>query len=441
MPSNPHRSRSSRTGETEPLLEPATQAHLAEDGLLGSDRGSQTSTDELPEESATLRIAAAAWSFAVVGLFTSTTGAVIPHLEESYQLTDIQVSALFLVGPIGYVIASYLNDSVHAKFGQRGIAVIGPLCHLLYAAVAAARPPFPVFLMGAAAGAFGVGLVDGSWCAWFAALDNANALSGLLHGSFSTGAALCPYLVGLMLSEDGGLWYRWYYVLTAAAAIESCILCWAFRNENAERYHKSKLYQEIASDPASKGAIFKYKATWVYAGYLLIYVGAECTISGWIVAFMLRVRHASTYASSICSSAFWAGMAAGRLMLGVVTDKLGVKRAVVVYLIFAPVFTLLFIFVRVLWFSVVVMALLGFVMGPLFPSAIVQLVNLLPKELHVAAVSFVASLGQVGGALLPYMLGAITQVAGLETFQYMLLVQFGILFIIWIPSFGLSSGQ
>lgn len=134
-------------------------------------------------------------------------------------------------------------------------------------------------------------------------------------------------------------------------------------------------------------------------------------------------------------------MAAGRLMLGVVTDKLGVKRAVVVYLIFAPAFTLLFIFVRVLWFSVVVMALLGFVMGPLFPSAIVQLVNLLPKELHVAAVSFVASLGQVGGALLPYMLGAITQVAGLETFQYMLLVQFGILFIIWIPSFGLSSGQ
>ncbi|KAF4834298.1 Bypass of stop codon protein 6 [Colletotrichum tropicale] len=373
MTSKPHRPTSSRTGETEPLLEPATQAHLAEDGLLGSDRGSQTSTDELPAESATLRIAAAAWSFAVVGLFTSTTGAVIPHLEESYQLTDIQVSALFLVGPIGYVIASYLNDSVHAKFGQRGIAVIGPLCHLLYAAVAAVRPPFPVFLM--------------------------------------------------------------------AAAIESCILCWAFRNENAERYHKSKLYQEIASDPASKGAIFKYKATWVYAGYLLIYVGAECTISGWIVAFMLRVRHASTYASSICSSAFWAGMAAGRLMLGVVTDKLGVKRAVVVYLIFAPVFTLLFIFVRVLWFSVVVMALLGFVMGPLFPSAIVQLVNLLPKELHVAAVSFVASLGQVGGALLPYMLGAITQVAGLETFQYMLLVQFGILFIIWIPSFGLSSGQ
>ncbi|KAJ0366682.1 hypothetical protein COL26b_011559 [Colletotrichum chrysophilum] len=383
MPSEPHRPTSFRTGETEPLLEPATQAHLAGDGILDSDPRSPTSTDELPEERATLRIAAAAWSFAVVGLFTSTTGAVIPHLEESYQLTDIQVSALFLVGPIGYVIASYLNDSVHAKFGQRGIAIIGPLCHLLYAAVAAARPPFPVFLMGAAAGAFG----------------------------------------------------------TAAAAIESCILCWAFRNENAERYHKSKLYQEIASDPASKGAIFKYKATWVYAGYLLIYVGAECTISGWIVAFMLRVRHASTYASSICSSAFWAGMAAGRLMLGVVTDKLGVKRAVVVYLIFAPVFTLLFIFVRVLWFSVVVMALLGFVMGPLFPSAIVQLVNLLPKELHVAAVSFVASLGQVGGALLPYMLGAITQVAGLETFQYMLLVQFGILFIIWIPSFGLSSGQ
>ncbi|KAL0935587.1 major facilitator superfamily transporter [Colletotrichum truncatum] len=424
--------------EAEPLLDQAARGdEIHHDSSMVSD--ATLGADEHKDETIALRIAAAAWSFVVVGLFTSTTGVVIPHLEEHYKLTDIQVSAIFLVMPIGYIIASWRNDFIHNKFGQRGIATIGPLCHLVYAATASFRPPFPVFLLAAAIGAFGIGLIDGSWCAWVAALRQANTLSGLLHGSFSTGAAICPYLVGIMLSESGSLWYRWFYVLSFASAIEIVVLLFAFRHEDSEKYHKSKLHQDIATGQATKGAIFKYSATWTYATYLLVYVGAECTISGWIVAFMLRVRHASTYASSLCSSAFWAGMAAGRLMLGLVTDKLGVRRAVVIYLLFAPAFVVLFIVIRVLWFSVFSMALLGFFMGPLFPSSIVQLVELLPKELHVASVSFVASLGQVGGALLPYMLGAITQLVGLQVFQYMLLVQFAILLVIWIASFRLSA--
>ncbi|KAF9872445.1 hypothetical protein CkaCkLH20_09942 [Colletotrichum karsti] len=425
----------SDTTETEPLL--GQHENGASNGDI--DANAALNVNGHRGDGLALRIAAATWSFVVVGLFTSTTGVVIPHLEKTYQLTDIQVSAIFLVLPVGYIIASYLNHAFHEKLGQRGIAVIGPLCHLVYGLTAATRPPFPVFLMGAAVGAFGIGLIDGSWCAWVAGLNKANTLSGLLHGSFSTGAAICPYLAGLMLSESGDLWYQWFYVLAGAAAIEVIVLSWSFRHQTAEEYHQSKLHEDITSDPAAKGAIFRCNATWVYALYLLIYVGAECTISGWIVAFMLRVRHASTYASSICSSGFWAGMAVGRLILGAVTDKLGVKRAVVIYLLFAPVFTVLFMLIRVLWFSVFSMALLGFVMGPLFPSSVVQLVELLPKELHVAAVSFVASLGQVGGALLPYILGAITSVTGLEVFQYMLLVQFALLLVIWIASFGLST--
>ncbi|KAF6810271.1 major facilitator superfamily transporter [Colletotrichum plurivorum] len=422
--------------ETEPLL----SSFADEDDTSSSTINPEIdASDDAANEKITWRVAAAAYSFFVVGLFTSTVGVTIPHLQAYYHLSDIHVSAIFLVGPVGYIIASRLNDLIHAKLGQRGIAVVGPACHLFYALVAALRPPFAVLLAAAGVAGFGIGLVDGSWCAWVAALRRANTLSGLLHGSFSVGAAVCPYLVGLMLSAGGELWYQWFFVLAAAAALEFVFLSWAFRRENADRYNRSKLLQAAAPDEASKGAILRCPATWVYAGYLLVYVGAECTISGWIVAFMLRVRHASTYVSSVCSSAFWAGMAAGRLVLGALTDRLGVRRAVIVYLFFAPLLVVLFIVVRVLWFSVLSMAMLGFVMGPLFPSCIVQLVGLLPRDLHVGAVSFVASLGQVGGALLPYMLGAITQVAGLQAFQYMLLVQFAIMLVVWVGSFRLSA--
>lgn len=409
-------------------------------------------------------MAAAAWSFVVLGLFVSTIGVTIPHIQDDYRLTDIHVSAIFLVGPVGYCLASSLSNRIHLRFGQRGIAVLGPACHLLYAVTGALHPPFSVFLLATGVGSLGVGLLDGSWCAWVAGLESANTLSGILHGSFSVGAAICPYLAGIMLSANDGLWYQWFYVLVScfwvvlhraqdvlansssqsiASALELLILCLAFRHEDSKRYHSSRGYSalETSNDKVNQREVLKYSATWVYAAYLLADVGTESTVSGWVVAFMLRVRNSSTYASSICSSGFWAGMAVGRVALGVVTDKLGARRAVVLYLALAPVFVILFMFVRVLWVSVLSMSLVGFLMGPLFPSCIVQLVHFLPKELHVSAVSFVASIGQIGGAILPYLLGAITQVIGLWVFPYMLLAQFSAMLLLWTLSLRLSRND
>ncbi|KZL72405.1 MFS transporter [Colletotrichum tofieldiae] len=434
-------SASSNSMETERLL-----------GLGAAEENHDDSSNRIPGSSRpdgqkqgqiTFKMAAAAWSFVVLGLFVSTIGVTIPHLQESYQLTDIHVSAIFLVGPIGYCLASSLSNHIHLRFGQRGIAILGPACHVFYAIIGALRPPFPVFLLGAGIGSFGIGLLDGSWCAWVAGLKNANTLSGILHGSFSLGAAICPYIAGRLFSTNNGLWHQWFYVLSITSALELLVLCLAFRHEDSNKYKISEVdhSQQSFDDKVNQREVLRYSATWIYAAYLLADVGTESTVSGWVVAYMLRVRHTSTYASSICSSGFWAGMAIGRLALGIVTDRLGARRAVVLYLLLAPVFVLLFTLVRILWVSVLTMSLIGFLMGPLFPSCIVQLVYFLPKELHVGAVSFVASVGQIGGAILPYLLGVITQTMGLWVFPYMLLAQFSAMLLFWILSLRLSRND
>ncbi|KAK1959774.1 major facilitator superfamily transporter [Colletotrichum sublineola] len=431
----------SDTTETERLLGSASEEESFENdspSLIPALNGIY----EHHHDQLALKVAATAWSFIVLGLFVSTIGVIIPHLQQDYQLTDIHVSSIFLVGPVGYCSASSLSNRIHLRFGQRGIAIIGPACHFFYAVTGALHPPFPVFLFSVGIGSFGMGLVDGSWCAWVAGLQSANTLSGILHGSFSVGAAICPYVAGILLTKNNGLWYQWFNILSFASALEILILCLAFRHEDASKYHD----KEADTNPKSlvqsnQVEILKYTATWIYAAYLLADVGTESTVSGWVVAFMLRVRHTSTYASSICSSGFWAGMAVGRLALGFVTDKLGARRAVILYLLLTPVFVVLFTLVRVLWVSVLAMSLVGFFMGPLFPSCIVQLVYFLPKGLHVGAVSFVASVGQIGGAILPYLLGVITQAIGLWVFPYMLLVQFSVMFLFWMSSLTLSRKE
>lgn len=125
-------------------------------------------------------------------------------------------------------------------------------------------------------------------------------------------------------------------------------------------------------------------------------------------------------------------MAVGRLFLGIITDKLGVRTAVTIYLATAAVLQLLFTLVEVPAVSAVIITAIGFVLGPMFPSGVVMITRLLPSNLHVGAVSFVASVGEVGGALLPFALGAIADRLGIGAFQYIILTQLVVTLLIWM---------
>jgi len=81
--------------------------------------------------------------------------------------------------------------------------------------------------------------------------------------------------------------------------------------------------------------------------------------------------------------------------------------------------------------SAIAVSLQGFFLGPVFPSALVVTTKLLPKQLHVTAVSFVSAVGSSGGAIWPFVVGAVAQRKGVETLQPIILALLGVLVIIW----------
>jgi fucose permease len=154
------------------------------------------------------------YSFATLGLFNSSIGAILPLLSSYYTLTDLQVSVVFLVGPLGYIVAAQCSSAIHQRFGQLGIAFLGPVLQIISAGLLCSCLPFGVVLLGFAVQGLGTGLLDGSWCAWAGQMDKANTISGLLHGSYSVGAAVGPLLV-TYLTERNWAWYEWYYMLVS----------------------------------------------------------------------------------------------------------------------------------------------------------------------------------------------------------------------------------
>ncbi|KEY66275.1 hypothetical protein S7711_02740 [Stachybotrys chartarum IBT 7711] len=413
---------SPRPSVEQPLLEPFP--HRDPDIHQGG-----SSYDEEPSPPRFM-VGAAMLSFFILGLFQASIGVILPHVQADYDLNDAQVSLIFVAGPVGYVIAAQLNHLVHVNLGQRGIAIIGPIFELISAVITASHPSFVGLLLSFSINCFGIGLIDGSWCAWAGAMKNPNLISGLLHGSFSAGAGLGPIIVSQLVATGGKPWYFWYY--TGITLVEIVILPYAFRKESGHKYREEAHRQNRDAATAKSSHIFLYSAVWICAAYLLVDVGTETAISGWIVSFMLRVRHASVQLSGICSSCFWGGMAVGRLALGGVTDRLGVKRGTILYLLSTILLQLMFILVENQALSAVLITLIGFFIGPLFPSSIVQLSNMLPRDLVVAAVSYVASVGQVGGAFLPFAIGALSQWLGLRVFGVMIAIQLAVCLGLWM---------
>jgi fucose permease len=194
----------------------------SEDVPLLNDQGMPSTFEQHASEPAvekmnnllSFRIAAAMYSFITLGLFNSSVGAVLPLLSQHYHLTDLQVSSIFLAGPTGYVIAAQCSDTIHHCFGQRGIAVAGPVLQIIATATAASHPRFGLVLVAFSFQGLGTGLLDGSWCAWAGSMEKANTISGLLHGSYSVGGAMGPFLVTILTTHKKA-WWTWYGILVS----------------------------------------------------------------------------------------------------------------------------------------------------------------------------------------------------------------------------------
>lgn len=369
------------------------------------------------------------YCFAVLGLFASSIGALIPSIRNHYSLSISQVSTLFIPVSSGYVLASQCNSYLHARFGQVGVATIGPVFHVLSACITAAHPPFSLILAAFALQGMGTGLLDGSWCAWAGARHNANTISGWLHGSFSLGAAVGP-LFTTVVKE----WWQWYYVLAAASVFELVLLFLAFRKPDSAASQAAGSATETTSGSYMQRVrtMLRYRATWISAAYFLAYVGTETAAGGWIDLYMLLVHQATVYEAVRALTAFWASMAIGRVCLGPVTDRLGVVKAVIGYMLCVLALELSLAASKSISVSVTLMGALGFLMGPLFPSGVVLLTRHLPSELHVQTVSTVASVGQIGAALLPGGIGVLMQAVGMAAFPFALAAFSGVTLGFWV---------
>lgn len=292
-------------------------------------------------------------------------------------------------------------------------------------------------------------------------MANANEVLGIMHAFYGLGGTLAPLIATAMITKLGVGWYEYYYVMIAVAAVEAVALISTFWKATGQVFRdahpkttdnpgKSIMHEALVQMPAAR-------VTWLCAFFLLGYVGVEVALGGWIVQFMIDVRHGEAFASGMTATGFWLGLTVGRVVLGFITPRLGERLAIMVsratstsrsvililtnsqiYLPIAMGLELLFWLVPQFIVSAVAVALQGFFLGPLFPAAVVAATKSLPKHLHVSTIGFAAAFGGGGAAVLPFAVGAIAQSKGVSVLQPIILTLLGVLLVLWLalPNFN-----
>ncbi|EAW13062.1 putative MFS efflux transporter [Aspergillus clavatus NRRL 1] len=376
------------------------------------------------------------------GLNDSGPGALIPYIEKDYNIGYAVMSLIFVTNALGFILAAPFTQLLETKLGRSksyalsmGILAAGYVIILC-------KPPFPAvvasfFLLG-----FGMALSLALNNVFCANLANSTAALGGLHGSYGIGGTMGPLIATAMVS--GGVRWSFYYSINLAFSLVNLAFgMWAFRNYEKDLPVQllTALQQTVSQQEHGHAApnreqllkqTVKNKTTLLGALFIFAYQGAEVSISGWVVSFLISYRNGNPSQVGYVSAGFWAGITLGRFLLSHPTYKVGEKLAVVVLVVGSAAFQLMTWLIPNVIGDAVSVAIVGLLLGPVCPCAMAVFSKLLPRNIQISSLSFISAMGSSGGAVSPFFTGLLAQSVGTYVLHPICIGLYGLMLVGWV---------
>jgi MFS transporter, FHS family, L-fucose permease len=144
---------------------------------------------------------------------------------------------------------------------------------------------------------------------------------------------------------------------------------------------------------------------------LLVYSGIEIAIGGWSTIYLNASTGMALEHAAIAVSGFWLALTVGRgvgSILGLRLEALVLLRLAIGLLLAGTI--LLATSVGDVWRSVVALLLIGVASGPIFPSSLALIARITQGQ--SSAIALTLAVANMGGALIPPLIGMILRTSG-----------------------------
>ena len=179
--------------------------------------------------------------------------------------------------------------------------------------------------------------------------------------------------------------------------------------------------------PVGAGSALRHSAVWLQMAVFFLYTGLEVTLSQWTFTVLTESRHVSPKTAGIAVGVYWGSIGAGRVVSGVIADRIGIDRLLRYCLLGAGSGALLFATPLPIEAAFLGLSLAGFGLAPVFPCLMSRTPQRLGTELSTHAIGFQVGAAMIGAAAVPGLLGVMAGMGGLEAVPIGTVVLFGML--------------
>jgi fucose permease len=343
--------------------------------------------------------------FVSLGLPAGAIGVAWPHMRASLGAPLAGLGLLLAAWTIAYFLASAGSGPGTARFGTSILLMGGCTLAGVGALGWSLSTEWWMIPLAAAPLGAGSGLIDAAVNA-HVSLSRGVRYMGWLHASWAAGASLGPQAIVVSLLVTGS--WRLAFVAIAAAFLGIGLVVGIRRADWA-----GVASDAIQQPPASQGTGSQYRrALLLLAGLFLLGAGLEATAGDWSYTQLTTGRFMATNLASWSASAFWAGLAAGRVGLGLFGDRARPVRLLDLGVAMATLGALGFWLGPPLLAGFVALPILGMAVSVIFPL----LLSLTPQRVGAAmtahTVGYGLAAGNIGAGGIPAGAGLVLQSAG-----------------------------
>jgi fucose permease len=152
---------------------------------------------------------------------------------------------------------------------------------------------------------------------------------------YGVGAMISPLVASVLLQHDIS-WKGMYVFLSSVAIINVICITVGFWHIDFEETHKedaddnTTVNVKMNHSELTRRAILN-RVTLIGAAYILVYVGVEVTLGGWGYTYLKEARGGNEVTMAQVVSGYWAGLAAGRILLGYLSSRFGEKLMITLF--------------------------------------------------------------------------------------------------------------
>lgn len=341
----------------------------------------------------------------LLGLVDNLKGTTLPAMLAELHFNDAQGGMILFWAYIGFLSASLLVGVLSDLAGNRAVVIFAGAC--LLTGVIGYSTAHQLGLLAASMTCLGLGLgaVDMSGNLIIVAYYTENKgrilnFMAFFHGLSST---IAPYYAGLLLAAAIS-WRQVYQFPLVAIGLLLAIAIFA-------PFPAPKVVQKNSLNFRAIGRLLLAPGMGWHFLMMTAYCAGELGVGTWLVIFLQRYHALSITGSALFLSLYFAGLMVGRLVGTLFVEKVGYLRSILITAALSVLSLGIGTFGPGL--SYWVLPLTGLFYAIIFPTIVASATDGVTENVGTLLGLLFATCG-LGGAVGPWLTGAISNLAGIQ---------------------------